>query len=282
MDDQTLHAGITAPAAHHGKRIRIKPFEPTFEEISEHRGADAYEERMAKQRREWRLQDERKFYNPEHAVPASQDPDDTVWNVYAWRDSKGRTAGAMSWHFMGSRPVRKGRRKPMTMNRLFAALRQRFGVARDTPLLLVSKRDDHGNHPAPKHRDTLRPHAAPAAAVAVSPTVAPHLTRHRKNRAPKLELVKRTDSAGRVTFTVRTRYVAFGRRDGSKGGGWTYLGPCQATTKAKGRAEIEHRYPLYPTVTLFQVSSLSYSLRVRLMNGSILPGTTKMHLPEAR
>lgn len=276
-----LSSGLVVPAPGRSRKRIQRAMEQNRELIvdvismqQENRNV-AWQERMARQRAEWRQQDKKKFYNPEHELPAGEDPLDKEWNVYAWTDSD----HGLSWYLAGERHKKPGRRKPMTQNRLFAGIRQQFGIARDTPVLLVSQRDDKGaeSHPAPKHRDTLRPWKPPKEAVALREIPKVQKTKIRKDTSPKMKIEPKIASTGRVIgFTFKTRYVAWGRT-GPKHA-WFYLGPCGAMTKRDAKREIGHRHPTHSEVVVIDVRTLSYSLRSRIRS-NLVPGVTKMEPP---
>lgn len=92
---------------------------------------ETFEERMARQRAEWRAHDVQRFLNPDKCPET-----DAIWHVYAWMPRK------REWRFVGERPIRNHRRKPMTMNRLFAAIRQRYGLRKRAVIKLISATDD--------------------------------------------------------------------------------------------------------------------------------------------
>ncbi len=281
---EIMHAGIAAPAEtpkREPKRIRVPTLERIADAVAES-GPDSspsYIERMAQQRRDWKEQDRKKFYNPEHALPAKQDPDDKVWNVYVWNDEGSRTSGP-HWVKVGERTKKTNRRKPMTQNRLFAIVRQQFGIPRESCVLLVSQRDDRGDHPAPKHRDTLRPHKPPTEALAVRETPKTKKTKIRKDRGTQVQLDKHERRDGSVFFTFKTRYVAWAKQP--RGTKFFYLGPCESGTKVSAKAEIRKRYPIYPDPVVLEVRRLSYSLRSRIRSGKLIAGVTKMKLPEVK
>lgn len=89
-----------------------------------------FETRMADQRHVWSQQGTDRFRNPDH-----DDVGDREWRAYAWFDR---------WILLGTRPVKRHRRKPMTMNRLFAGVRQAFGgrIASYVPVKLITTTDD--------------------------------------------------------------------------------------------------------------------------------------------
>lgn len=279
---ELLDAGLRAPAASPArapKRIRViktqlGDSEPT--EVPEM--PLTYIERMAEQRRQWKEQDRARFYNPDATEDGEKE-----WQVYAWLPVQ---RNVFEWQHAGVRRKKPQRRKPMTINRLFAIVRQQFHLAKDTPVILISTGDDLARKrrgellPPPKHYETTRPVAPPSVALAKRPRAKTTRTRIRKDVSPKLDLDRKEDSAGRVSFTFKTKYVAWGRA--LSGSSWTYLGPAQAKTKHEARREIEKRFPLYPNVELRDVKTLSYSLRSRLKTASILPGKTTMPLPEVR
>lgn len=280
---ELLDAGLRAPAAAPArapKRIRvIKTLLGNSEPTEVPEMPLTYIERMAEQRKRWREQDRARFYNPDATEDGEKE-----WQVYAWLPDTSREQ--YDWHHMGQRRKKPQRRKPMTINRLFAIIRQQFHLAKDVEVMLISTGDDLARRkrgeslPAPKHFETTRPHAAPPAALAKQPRAKTARTRIKKDASPKLDLARKEDSAGRVSFTFKTKYVAWGRV--LSGSSWTYLGPAAAKTKREARREIEKRFPIYSTLELRDVKTLSYSLRSRLKTGSVLPGRTVMPLPEVR
>lgn len=96
---------------------------------------DEFTKRMAQQRRDWRKQDLQRYKDEQRERLSLTFRDDT-WNVYGWSPLYRK------WIMLGKRPVKSHRRKPMTMNRLFAAIRQRFGVPKHVTIKLITELDD--------------------------------------------------------------------------------------------------------------------------------------------
>lgn len=230
----------------------------------------SYIERMAEQRKQWKEADKAKFYNP------SRDPEaDKVWVVYAWLNGKNRKG---RWHCLGERAKKPGRRKPMTMNRLFAGIRTRFGLLKEVPVLLVSRQDDRARisrneeHAPPKHHDTLRPHRAPDASLKLEVLAPTPKRKVKKDTAPKVQLERKVGTTSKVMFTFKTRYVAWGRMPGRE---WYFLGAAEDGTRKGAAAEIKTRYPMYADLKVLEVKALKYSLRSRIMDGRLRAGVSK-------
>lgn len=116
------------------KRIRIEP--PDGFHMS---GAlvetRSYEERMAEHRKEWRRQDQRRYEAPWRRSGLVDAEGDNHWLVFAW------SAKQRCWVHIAERRVKSRRRKPMTMNRLFAGIRQQIGLKRDVVVKLITVTD---------------------------------------------------------------------------------------------------------------------------------------------
>lgn len=263
------------------KRIRIEPQKRFGEQLTFQLPADmpeppSYMERMAKQRRQWKEQDRARFYNPDELPDGEK-----VWRVYAWllpRDPK----KAPEWMFYGERRKKMNRRKPMTMNRLFAAIRQTVGLHADVPVLLISVQDDEArkkrgeSFPPPKRVETLRPHVPPKKALEVVkfPKAKPRKVR---DTALKVEADSEVHSNGVVRFTFKTLYVGWGK---SPKGDWFFLGSTEARTAKLSQNEIARRFPLMRDVRVLPVKSLKYTLRVKMLANEIVAGQTKMVPPQ--
>lgn len=112
------------------KRIRI---EPAFQVLpAPSQVVLDFETRMAKQRQEFARQDRERFRNPNFDPIADQQ-----WHVYRWH------APTRTWRFVCWRPKKSRRRKPMTMNRLFAIIRSSKRIPKHIPIRLISKQDDN-------------------------------------------------------------------------------------------------------------------------------------------
>jgi hypothetical protein len=274
-----FRSGIVAPAEGKKRRAIVKadpPPVPTWQEAQ----AASYLERMAEQRRLWKEQDQARFYNPD------ADPDrDGIWNVYVWMtyDSKLQRE---RWHYVGQRDKKTKRRKTMTLNRLFAGIRQALNIPKDRPVKLISAQDDAARKrrgevwelEPPKHHETLAPWTPPKEAMKLRELPPPTKTKIRKDTSPKVQGEPKLASTGRVVgFTFKTRYVAWGKRQGSA---WVYLGPCIEQKKVSAKKEIRDRFPLYPDPVIVAVKDLTYSMRSRLRDGRLKPGTTKVPLPK--
>lgn len=215
-----------------------------------------WEERVAKQRAEWRRQDRERFVNPDF------DPDlDAVWNVYQW------CGDSIGWDKLGSVRKKPGRRKAMTMNKLFASLRRRFSVAANVPLKLISRQDDlarvrqHQFLAPPKHFETTA-------------SATPRPESLKIDKAPK-QPVRRVRKDTSALISKRTKFVAWG----ALGGKWFFLGACESHTKRESRREIEKRFPVYVNPTILAVTDLKYALRNRVLSGQYVAGVTRMKPP---
>lgn len=140
------------------RRIRIEPpdgfrMDGSLVPLNEGEPATVYEDRMAAQRKEWRDQDTARYRNPDFN---STDLREYEWRCYAWNGRK--------WKLVGTRPVRRNRRKPMTMNRLFAGIRRALGLRAHVPVRLVTAADDERriargfDHFPPQHVPNRRSH----------------------------------------------------------------------------------------------------------------------------
>lgn len=233
-------------------------------------------ERMAEQRKRWKEQDQARYVNPD------KDPEaEAVWVVYAWLTSK---AGA-GWQCMGEKRKKTHRRKSMTMNRLFANLRQSLGLSKETPLLLISRQDDRVRRKTsrefepPKHHNTLRPHKPPAASLKLAVLTPTPKRKIRKDTSVKLKLEKTTRKDGAVRFTFKTRYVAWGQMTGRS---WYFLGAAEDGTRKGATAEMKQRWAAYSEIVVVEVKSLKYSLRSRIMDGRLRAGVSKDTPPRVK
>lgn len=279
MASHIFRSGIVAPAAGKKRRAIKKNFGHGIVAEVDPETAPSYLERMDAQRKEWKEADRSRFYNPD------RDPDaEGTWNVYVWGTPNAELQKER-WHFMGQKRKKPLRRKPMTINRLCAGIRQSLGIPKERPIKLISEQDDNARkargdvweQDPPKHHDTLAPWDAPVEAMKLRSIPKTSRRTLRKDRSPQIQGSPKIASTGRVVgFTFRTRYVAWGKRGA---GPWYYLGPCMEQTKAKGKAEIRARFPIYPDPVLIEVRSLSYSMRTRLKEGKLKPGTAKIPLP---
>lgn len=95
---------------------------------------ELWQERMAAQRRAWREQDTRRYVDKTKEQLLEAGFRDDLWHVYTFHRKR--------WHFVGTRDMKTHRRKPMTLNRLFASIRMRFGIPRNQPVKLISQVDD--------------------------------------------------------------------------------------------------------------------------------------------
>jgi hypothetical protein len=264
MADHVFRSGIVAPAEGRKRRAVQTPKQMAEEAILNDEDGNkaglSYIERMAAQRKIWKEQDEARFYNPDLHLG-----DEGTWNVYVWMTR---------------------RRKKMTQNRLFAGIRQSLKIPKDRPVKLISDRDDAARkkrnevweHIPPKHHDTLAPWSPPKEALALRALPKQTKTKIRKDTSPKVEGSPKVASTGRVVgFTFKTRYVAWGKRGT---GPWTYLGPCLEQKKTSAKKEIRDRFPIYADPVIVAVKDLKYSMRNRLRDGRIVPGSTKINPPE--
>lgn len=273
-------SGIIAPAEGKTRRaIKTDTLAVLDAPEAETGAADTYLERMAAQRKVWKEEDARRFYNPDADKDANG-----IWNAYMWGTYNAELQKER-WHYIGQRRKKPLRRKPMTINRLCAGIRQSLGIPKDRPIKLISEQDDNvrkrrgdvWEHIPPKHFETLASWEPPEEALALRELPKQRVTRHKKDRSPQLAGSPKLASTGRVVgFNFKTRYVAWGR---SKKDGWVYLGPCMEKTRRSSRTEILHRFPIYPDPVIVEVRTLTYSMRSRLRDGRVRPGQTKIAPP---
>lgn len=195
-----------------------------------------WEERAARLRAEWRKQDQARYVNPDF------DPDlDATWNVYMWQGP------VLGWDKVGSVRKKRGRRKEISMNRLFANLRQKFGIAAEVPVKLISQQDD-------ETRIRAKQYLAP-----------PRRFETNRPLEPKAESV-----------AIR-KFVSWGALAGK----WIYLGACVSNTKREAKREIEHKFPAFVNVTVASINDLSYTLRNKIRDGVLVAGVSRSRPPGA-
>lgn len=262
-----------------------------------------WEERMAKQRAKWREEDRAKYVNPDF------DPDaNAVWNVYQWRGN------VLGWEKVGSAHKKPGRRKPMTLNRLFAGIRQKFGIASNVPVRLISQQDD-----ATRIRD--RQYLAPPSRKMTTAPIEPQIKDYRvngiaKGRTPAAEkLTEATLSqkdkqavkaivaglgsdkkplkrigilaagattlpGGRITTKAPTKaglkFAAWGTLQGS----WYFLGTSHDPSKQAVQNQMKAQFPAFGNITVVSVSKMSYGLRNQLTDSDLIAGVSTMEPPK--
>lgn len=118
-----------------------------------------WEERMAPaSARNWQKRDRTRFLPPDRrpdGVNADYDVRHDHWLVFAWKpyrtasgrgwvttaNERGERIRRCRWTLVAEKNVRRGRRKPMTMARLFASLRQQCGLDKFVPMKLTTTYD---------------------------------------------------------------------------------------------------------------------------------------------
>jgi hypothetical protein len=195
-----------------------------------------------------------------------------VWVAYTWSDE------AQSWLLAGFRR-RKAKRIPRSMNRFFATMRRRLGIAKDTPTKVLplgeALRRAHGDpawlqEPPERHAFTYRPRKLPKESI-VLPTVLSRKQPKRRvrDRAPKFH-------------KKETRFVALGRRRFSeRQPGFLYLGPLTETYYSNAVREAEKFFGVIWEVTVIRTADMSKRLRHQIQRGKkVVPGRTRLRWPE--
>lgn len=249
-----------------------------------------WEERVAKQRSQWRAQDQSKYINP------SYDPElDATWNIYMWR---GETVG---WEKVGQHRKKPGRRKGMTMNRLFANIRQKFEVAGQVPLLLISEQDDAERIKnkqflaPPGRRPSLRPEEPPARSLATpgKREVAPeprnaHLlkadgtpkkapTKPEPKKEAKVLPLKKAEQKSTPEKSVgeRVRFASWGSLNGKS----YFLGTWKGTSKRDAHNAAHAKFTSHTGIRTVAIADMPYSTRNEIVAEGVVPGVTEMEAP---
>jgi hypothetical protein len=215
--------------------------------------------------RQMRVQDKARFTMPDMRGM----PTDTSRAMQAWYVVMVWDATPAHWSLAGFYR-RRHSRKPVSMNRLFASMRRKLGMAKDEKLKVVDLLTAHRHvretgeivHPnVPQHYTTLRPSLPPPEAVAVQLTTKDKITKVRDRTTPA---------------SLDTRYIAIGLAK-ITGSEHIYLGPLSAATMATARREADRTWGGLYGLTILNTKKMSAKYRRRVWNGNLIPGYTRLH-----
>lgn len=202
-----------------------------------------------------------------------------IWVVFAWQNTATRRVGkrvidvkldGYQWVLAGFRRRRK-RRKPQTMNKFFAKVRRKLGIARDTELKLVDlwtaqKAIRRGRvwremlFFTPPHRQVP--------GKPLEPIEQPDLVLYKKEKPRRIK----KDTSIRF-HKKRTTYITLARNPWDRVEGHLYIGPMAATTQEDAEREGRALMPHYKDIIAVPVASLSKRLRNAMHTGrKVRPG----------
>lgn len=232
-----------------------------------------WEERMSNQRSNWRAQDNAKYINPEY------DPElDVTWHIYMWQGPK------KGWKKVGYNRKKPGRRKPMTMNRLFANIRQKFQIASEVPVKLISQQDDEqriakklmlapperkkGNRPDEPLPESLvtpglrDPKDKPPVRVIKGQPVP------KKKAAPAAKAAPAKKPAG-----DKIRFATWGAMHGKT----YFLGASKAARKVDAKHEAQAAFAGHVGLKTVAIADMPYAVRNEIVDA--VAGVTEMEAP---
>lgn len=235
-----------------------------------------------------KLRDDQRYINPTY------DPRlDAVWHVYMWDGHK--------WVFQGGVRKKPNRRKPMTMNRLFAAIRQSHSIAKEVPVRLISAQDDaerekRGLEMAPpERRGTTRPTEPPAVALATPgkreapapvrkikvATPAPKSAERSPRDIDAAQAVRNIKSPGPRPVAApkpkpnKARFAVWGAMHGKT----YYLGAYNEPKVVSAKSAAMARFPDHVGIKVRPMTALPYSTRNHITDGELVAGVTEMEAP---
>lgn len=219
--------------------------------------------RLTKQMRE---REERKFRNPD-AEPELE----WIWVAHVWVPTDPADMSVGEWVFAGFRR-RRNRRKPQSMNGFFAKVRRKFGISKQSPVVmrdlqsatrLVRGKDQAWRTRPPQFQKRKVVPVQKKIVLAGKPT---------KRRAPKKAYLMNQRS---------TKFIALGRNPWDRDPGYMYCGPLEAKFRSDGVREADRIFTMYKDILVVKVADLSKPLRNRMHSAKrVRAGVTRIIWPE--
>jgi hypothetical protein len=220
-----------------------------------------------------KLRDDQRYINPAY------DPRlDAIWHVYMW-DGK-------TWQMVGEVRKKPNRRKPMTMSRLFAGIRNKFSIAKEVPIRLISKQDDsertkRGLELASPERRKGNRQEEPLAIALATPgkrVAAPPPPRKPSPKA-KVDIPapksKKTTTEAQNDPSGKARYAMWGAMHGRT----YFLGTSSANRQTYAKLETQSRFPDHVGIKAVPITNLPYATRNEIRDGGLVAGVTEMEAP---